>query len=535
MISVVVPAYNAAATISACVQALKRQKDVGDDYEIIVVDNGSVDNTAQLALNAGATVIQQPKRGAAAARNAGIQRACGDVVCFTDADCVPHDTWLKAIIAPLADNEVIGCKGVYTTEQSSLVARFVQIEYEDKYDRLRQQAYIDFIDTYSAAYRRQVLLTNGCFDEQFFFVEDQELSFRLATRGYKMVFQPQAAVCHLHSDTFWRYFRKKFSIGYWKAQVIRRFPTRGISDSHTPQVLKVQIALTAVFLASLVLPLPTALFAPAQVQWAFVPALSVLLLFIFTTLPFVAKAWPKDTRVALASPLLLATRALALGAGYAVSLLHREPHLGGANEAISGLNYVGKRTMDIVGSLLGLVATAVCAPFIALSIKLDSPGPVIFRQERIGQEGRPFTVYKFRSMKTGAEENLSQLIDLDQLPEPAFKLKDDPRLTRVGRILRRWSLDELPQFWNVLKGDMSLIGPRPEESPIVARYNDWHRRRLAVKPGLTGPMQVNGRGDLPLDTRVRLEIEYIENYSLRRDLVILWQTIPAVIKGTGAR
>jgi lipopolysaccharide/colanic/teichoic acid biosynthesis glycosyltransferase len=134
-----------------------------------------------------------------------------------------------------------------------------------------------------------------------------------------------------------------------------------------------------------------------------------------------------------------------------------------------------------------------------------------------------------------AEEELDKLLDLQALEEPAFKLVDDPRVTPFGRFLRRWSLDELPQFWNVFKGDMSLIGPRPEEARIVALYTDWHRRRLAVKPGITGPMQINGRADLPLDKRVQLELDYIENYSLWRDVVILVKTIPAVFKGRGAR
>ncbi len=138
-------------------------------------------------------------------------------------------------------------------------------------------------------------------------------------------------------------------------------------------------------------------------------------------------------------------------------------------------------------------------------------------------------------MQYDAEEALEELLPLEKLEEPVFKLKDDPRRTRVGRFLRRWSLDELPQFWNVFKGDMSLVGPRPEETRIVNYYSDWHRRRLSIKPGLTGPMQVNGRGDLSLDERVQLELDYIENYSLWRDLAIIARTIPAVLRGQGAR
>jgi lipopolysaccharide/colanic/teichoic acid biosynthesis glycosyltransferase len=174
-------------------------------------------------------------------------------------------------------------------------------------------------------------------------------------------------------------------------------------------------------------------------------------------------------------------------------------------------------------------------PFIALAIKLESRGSVFFVQERVGQDGKLFRCFKFRTMVVDAEEKLETLIDIETLAEPVFKLENDPRVTTIGRFLRRWSVDELPQFWNVLRGEMSLVGPRPEETRIVNRYNAYHRRRLAVKPGLSGPMQVNGRGDLPLTERVRLEIEYIENYSVRRDIEILLQTFPAVFHGEGAR
>jgi lipopolysaccharide/colanic/teichoic acid biosynthesis glycosyltransferase len=171
---------------------------------------------------------------------------------------------------------------------------------------------------------------------------------------------------------------------------------------------------------------------------------------------------------------------------------------------------------------------------IAVLVKLDSPGPAIFSQVRVGQNGRLFRILKFRTMVDRAEEMLPRLVNLDALPEPVFKLRDDPRVTRVGRFLRRWSLDEVPQLANVLHGEMSLVGPRPEQAEVVARYTDDQRRRLAVKPGMTGPMQVSGRGDLTFEGRLALELDYIERYSLRRDLAILLRTIPAVVKGKGA-
>lgn len=526
-ISVVVPAYNAAHSITACMTALGRQ--CGNlTYEIIVVDDGSSDNTAELAEAGGARVVRKQRGRPAAARNAGIAAASGDIVCFTDADCEPADNWLHELALPcLRDSDIAGGKGTYATRQREIAARFVQLEYEDKYDLLDKQETIDFIDTYSAVYRRDVLLANDGFDEQFPYLEDQELSFRLAARGYKMVFLPTAVVHHLHSDSLSAYIRKKLIIGYWKAQVVRRFPTQGVKDSHTPQVMKVQMGLMAL----LFMLVPLLLLS----RWAAVPLALVALAFLATTIPFTRKAWRKDRTVALVSPLMLAVRAASLGTGYAAGLLRPQLDISGADGTISGANYVAKRTLDIAGATAGLLFTAVVGPFIALAIKLDSPGPVIFKQERIGQGGRPFTVYKFRSMHANAEAELDRLIDFSTLTEPVFKLENDPRLTRVGTFLRRWSLDELPQFWNVLRGDMSLIGPRPEEARFVALYSDWHRRRLAVKPGMTGPMQVNGRADLALDTRVQLELDYIEHYSLGRDIQILLQTLPAVIRGTGAR
>ena len=153
---------------------------------------------------------------------------------------------------------------------------------------------------------------------------------------------------------------------------------------------------------------------------------------------------------------------------------------------------------------------------------------------RIGQDGKPFRILKFRTMIDGAEALLPQLVNLDALGQPAFKIRADPRVTRVGRILRRWSLDELPQLFNVLAGEMSLVGPRPEEASLVARYTDDQRRRLAVKPGMTGPMQISGRGDLSFEERLALELAYIDAYSLRRDLAILLRTLPAVVRGKGA-
>jgi exopolysaccharide biosynthesis polyprenyl glycosylphosphotransferase len=193
-----------------------------------------------------------------------------------------------------------------------------------------------------------------------------------------------------------------------------------------------------------------------------------------------------------------------------------------------------KRAMDLVvsGTLLALLSPLLL--LIAGFILLDSGRPVFFRQRRAGKDGEPFNVLKFRTMVADAEERLAELVDLEKLDEPAFKIPNDPRVTRAGRLLRRTSLDELPQFVNVLRGHMSLVGPRPEEEAVVALYDERQRARLAIKPGLTGPMQVYGRGDLTFEERLAMERDYLDNLSVTGDLAILLRTPGAMIRGDGA-
>jgi lipopolysaccharide/colanic/teichoic acid biosynthesis glycosyltransferase len=244
--------------------------------------------------------------------------------------------------------------------------------------------------------------------------------------------------------------------------------------------------------------------------------------------PFLAKVWQRDRAILLPAVGLLWVRALALGFGFAAGTAGFRGSELGRRATLSASQRVAKRGMDLFLSAATLVLFAIPMALIALAVKLDSSGPAIFTQIRIGENGKPFRILKFRTMVVQAEELLPQLVDIVRLPEPAFKLRDDPRITRLGHFLRRFSLDELPQLINVLRGEMSLVGPRPEEAAIVARYTDDQRRRLMVRPGMTGPMQVNGRGDLPFEARLALELDYIERYSLRRDLSILWRTLPAV-------
>jgi lipopolysaccharide/colanic/teichoic acid biosynthesis glycosyltransferase len=191
-----------------------------------------------------------------------------------------------------------------------------------------------------------------------------------------------------------------------------------------------------------------------------------------------------------------------------------------------------KRAVDLLVGIPLAVLGAPLFPLIALAIWLEDRGPIIFVQRRAGLRGAPFRLYKFRTMHVGAERSLEDL--LEELPQPMFKFRGDPRVTRVGRVLRRLSLDELPQIWNLLRGDMSLVGTRPEQLELVDRYSPEHRFRLDVKPGLTGPMQIHGRGELTFEERLALELDYVENLSIGRDLRILALTPLSVIRGTGA-
>ena len=210
------------------------------------------------------------------------------------------------------------------------------------------------------------------------------------------------------------------------------------------------------------------------------------------------------------------------------------PLIGFRDVAISGWKQVVKRGVDVVGALVLLVVLAPFLGLIALAIRLETPGSPIYCQARVGKGGREFTLYKFRSMYEGAEEERDRLVPLNEADGPLFKIREDPRVTRVGRLLRRASLDELPQLFNVLRGDMSLIGPRPPLPSEVAQYQDWHRKRLEVAPGMTGLWQVSGRSELTFDEMVMLDLYYIENWSLGLDLRIVLRTIPRVILGYGA-
>jgi len=193
-----------------------------------------------------------------------------------------------------------------------------------------------------------------------------------------------------------------------------------------------------------------------------------------------------------------------------------------------------KRGTDIVVALFLLVLFLPIIPVVTILIKLDSPGPIFFRQKRVGRNGKIFDFFKFRSMFSGAESVIGALRPLSSVDGPVFKIKDDPRVTRVGRFLRRSSLDELPQLFNVLKGDMSIVGPRPNLPSEVSQYLPWQKRRLEVTPGITCFWQIAGRSHIGFQEWMRLDLEYVRNRSYITDLKIMFKTVPAVIARKGA-
>jgi exopolysaccharide biosynthesis polyprenyl glycosylphosphotransferase len=217
-----------------------------------------------------------------------------------------------------------------------------------------------------------------------------------------------------------------------------------------------------------------------------------------------------------------------------IDALNDVPLIGVKDVALRGFNLFIKRVLDIVLAVVVLVLAGIPMLIISLLIKATSPGPVLFRQERVGRGGELFVCYKFRTMYKDAEQRKEELRAHNEAQGPMFKMRNDPRRTSVGKVLRRTSLDELPNLFNILKGEMSWVGPRPPTPDEAAQYNDWHRKRLDVTPGLTGLWQVSGRSDLTFDEMVKLDLFYAENWSLALDTKIILKTVPAVLKREGA-
>jgi glycosyltransferase involved in cell wall biosynthesis len=307
-ISVIVPVFNGGNKIEQCIKALKRQN-TEMAFEIIIVDDGSTDGCLRGVNGHNIRILRQTNHGPATARNLGVEKSRGEIILFTDADCEPARNWIEEMVRPLENPQISGVKGSYLTRQKNIVPRFVQLEYEAKYDRMKRDRYIDFIDTYSAAFIKKDFLNVGRFDTQFPTpsTEDQEFSFRMWERGYRMVFNQNAKVYHTHSQSLWRYMKKKFSIGFWKALVLKKHPKKIFRDSHTPQSLKFEMVFSMLFLGALLI----SPFEDGFLRYALLPLVG----FLAVSSPFFVKAMRKDPLVAVLSPFLLFSRALSLSCG----------------------------------------------------------------------------------------------------------------------------------------------------------------------------------------------------------------------------
>lgn len=314
--SIIIPTFNGASRIVNCLDSLVKQT-AGRNVEILVVDDGSTDSTASAVGGySSVRLILQANAGPAAARNRGALEAQGRILLFTDDDCVPMPDWLDAMLSAFNNPEVVGAKGVYCTHQKSLAARFVQIEYEDKYRLMVGLPSIDFIDTYSAAFRRDRFLEMTGYDISFpvACAEDVELSYRMSARGWKMNFVPSARVYHTHPDTLSRYLKKKYKFAFWRVLAVHKNPSKGFKDSHTPQVMKIQLLFPPAMLLAAIFDLAVRPTMPASAL--------VLVSFLLTTLPFTLRAIRKDVVVGMLSPMLLAARSCAQLLGVMAGLMY---------------------------------------------------------------------------------------------------------------------------------------------------------------------------------------------------------------------
>ena len=767
-VSVVIPAFNASRTIGECLDALSTQSISRDRYELIVVDDGSTDDTVRIAREHDAVVVEQLHAGPAIARNLGVSHASGVIILFTDSDCIASSDFIEQMTRPFNDPNIVGVKGAYRTHQRELWARFAQVEFEERYVKLARSASIDFVDSHAAAFRKQVFLEVGGFDPHFPVAnnEDVDLSYKIARIGYKMVFNPHAIIYHYHPSEMRTYLRIKFFRAYWRMLVYRRFPEKILSDSYTPQTMKLQIVTLALCLLSVLGILVSSLFVPITaylaglffitttpflvrtlksdpglIGFAFfalilrslafgfgilggflsqrkrdwlIPSLLLLSDLIAALMAYIGGYWLRDylltgvlgpmdhsielylslfplvlvfwimtfhagglyratLHVAEIGEFALVTRSISLtvfiiitvsffwkwdysrsfiltfwilsiifanlvrrfvrglqrqmkrrgyqilrtlivGSGETGRILVRQlrkhenkgiqivglvddaapcsddsfwagtPYLGVTNELesvirehsvddvyiakpdlphqfildlivktektgagfkivsdvmsivtggaalseISGLPVVDlkeegrnagrrlvKRIMDIVLGFLFLVLISPIMLLAAIAIHLTIPGSILVEEERVGRNGRLFKMLRFRT-------------------SPATR---DTRTTEpdsvLGRLFQKTNLDEIPQLINVIRGEMSLVGPRPEVPEIVATYAAWQQKRLEVLPGSTGLWQISTPGNRPLHEDLEYDFYYIKNYNIWMDLSLILQTIPILITGKG--
>ena len=514
LLSVVIVNYNGGRLLRECLTRLVPA--VPPDTEIYVVDNASRDGSARAAeAYPGTRLIRNTRNvGYGAANNQALRMARGQFILLLNPDALVASDAISTGLEYLRANPAVGILGARILlpdgrldpparrsfkTPATYVYKFLGLSRAFPRHRRFGRYYLSYLDEHDLAdvdsvvgafmlLRRTVIEEIGGFDERFFlYCEDEDLCWRARQAGWRVVYHPGVVVEHHKGSstrqrpvrTAWQ-FHRSLAL-YHRKNIAPRYPK--------PVNAAVYAGIAAGLTAGIVRGLAT-----------------------------------QAGRSRRAEPRAIATGGREVPGEPMAAELRRSP----AERAV-------KRLLDVVVSATMLLVLSPVLAGIALAVKLGDGGPVLYHWRVVGRAGRPFTGYKFRSMVTDADDLKASLEDANEMSGPVFKMSSDPRITRVGRILRRFSLDELPQLWSVLVGDMSLVGPRPPLQSEFVRFSERQRAKLLVKPGITCLWQVAGRNEITdFEDWLRLDLEYIERWSLGLDLEILARTVPAVLSGRGA-
>jgi lipopolysaccharide/colanic/teichoic acid biosynthesis glycosyltransferase/glycosyltransferase involved in cell wall biosynthesis len=517
-ITVIIPARNAARTLPGCLRALQVQTIPRAKYEIIVVDDGSTDETADVAAGLGVRVVRIRPQGPSAARNAGAEIARGELLVFTEPDCIPARDFLERMAGAFIDADVAAAQGARLSLQSDLIPLFLQMELRFQYWRMEAMRSINAIDLYAAAFKKSIFLINRGFDPSFPVggMEGRELAYRLTQKGYHLVFAPSALVYRRHVRSLGQYLSEKFWNSYWRAHLLGWHPKRLAGDSQLAGHRVLQSLLSWLLL----LLSPLSILAP-RFLLVLAGGIVVFGLAGWQELWLTARSRPM---LLVMSPVLMFLRAFVEGAGLVLGWVAagREVQVEHWIPMRLG-DRILKRSLDLILSALGLVLSLPIILVSALAIFLETRSRVVSLHLRIGEDGLPFEMVSLGPPTGLVAQRLPRFESADEL---ASSDEEGPPATgRVETALRRLGAHRLPWLWNVFWGEMSLVGPVPEKWENLVRYSDRNRRRLAFRPGITGPAQLFLGESAPLEERLPLELHYADYYSLKGDLQLLMRSL----------